>query len=66
MAAPRWDQFPVTWLVFILCCLFMLYSSVTYAVAVKPTGLIVLICVVVLGDLLYWLTQYMSRKPGAI
>jgi len=49
--------YPVTTIVFCACCVFMFYSCVSYAVANKPIGLIILSGVLLAGALLYWLTD---------
>jgi APA family basic amino acid/polyamine antiporter len=48
--------FPVTAVIFCAACVFMCYSSVTYALAVKPVGLIVVLSVFVSGIFVYWFT----------
>lgn len=49
--------YPVTTIAFCACCVFMFYSCVSYALANKPIGLIVLSGVLLAGVLLYWLTD---------
>jgi len=49
--------FPIPALIFCAACVFMFYSSFTYALAMKPVGLIILLCVLVAGVLVYWFTE---------
>ncbi len=53
--------FPVTVVIFSAACVFMCYSSVTYALAMKPVGLIVVLSVFVSGIPVYWLTDKRAR-----
>jgi APA family basic amino acid/polyamine antiporter len=53
--------YPMTPIVFCACCVFMLYSSVSYALKNKPVGLVVLSCVLLAGALVYWVTDL--RNP---
>jgi amino acid transporter len=53
--------YPVTAIVFCCFCAFMLYSSVSYALAIKPVGLLVCSAVVLAGAILYWLTDIRGR-----
>ena len=53
--------FPVTTAIFCAGCIFMIYNSVTYALATKPRSPIVLLCVLLAGALLYKLTDARSR-----
>jgi amino acid transporter len=48
---------PVTTGIFCASCIFMFYSSVSYALANKPTGLLILSCVLLAGALLFWFTE---------
>ncbi len=57
----RVPAFPVTPILFCACCAFMLYSSVTYAYAQKPIGLLVSVAVLLLGVALFALTP---GNPG--
>jgi len=59
----RVTGFPWTPLVFCLCCLFMLYSSVAYALAAKPAGLLIVLSVLLAGYILYVWTE-VRRKNG--
>jgi len=45
--------YPVTTIVFCACCVFMLYSSVAYALANKPSGLLVLAGIIATGAAVY-------------
>jgi basic amino acid/polyamine antiporter, APA family len=49
--------FPLPALIFCAASAFMFYSSFTYALAMKPIGLIIVLCVVVAGVLVYWCTE---------
>jgi len=49
--------FPVTPIIFCASCIFMIYNSVTYALATKPWSPLVLLCVFLAGALLYKLTN---------
>jgi amino acid transporter len=53
--------FPLPALIFCAACLFMCYSSFTYALAMKPVGLIIVMCVLFAGALFYRLTERGSR-----
>jgi amino acid transporter len=54
--------FPVTTIIFCAGCIFMIYNSVTYALATKPWSPLVLLCVFMAGALLYRLTD--ARNGG--
>ena len=54
--------YPIPVFFFCACCIFMLYSSVTYALANKPTGLLLVICVLLAGVFVYWFTDVRSRS----
>jgi basic amino acid/polyamine antiporter, APA family len=49
--------FPVTALIFCAACVFMFYSSLTYAMSRKPIGLTIVLCVLIAGVLVYWFTE---------
>jgi amino acid transporter len=49
--------YPVTAIIFCVCCIFMLYSSISYALANKPIGLIILLGVLLAGGFLFWITE---------
>ncbi|UCD34142.1 MAG: amino acid permease [Nitrospiraceae bacterium] len=53
--------YPVTAIVFCTCCLFMLYSSVSYALRNKPAGLLVMTAVLLTGVLVFWLTEMKGK-----
>jgi APA family basic amino acid/polyamine antiporter len=53
--------FPFTVILFCASCIFMFYNSLTYAIASKPIGLIVIFSVVFLGIIIYGL----SKKWGS-
>ena len=46
--------YPVAPIIFCLCCAFMLYNCVTYALAEKPWGLAVLGVILAIGGALFW------------
>jgi amino acid transporter len=46
--------FPIPAIIFCAFSFFMLYSSVTYALAVKPIGLIIVSSVLLMGVIVYW------------
>jgi len=48
-------------LIFAACCLFMLYSSVSYALARRPVGLLLLVGILLAGGLLFWSTEVRRR-----
>jgi basic amino acid/polyamine antiporter, APA family len=48
---------PFTTGIFCASCVFMLYSSISYAWARKPLGLLVLTCVLLSGLLVFWVTE---------
>jgi len=45
--------YPLTPLIFSLVCAFLIYSSITYALAIKPASLIVLLAALLTGLLIY-------------
>ena len=49
--------YPLPPIIFSLCCLFMLYSSVTYAVVKVPWGLLLLSGVILIGVFIYSYTE---------
>jgi basic amino acid/polyamine antiporter, APA family len=49
--------YPLPPIIFSLCGLFMLYSSLTYAVAKVPWGLLLLSGVILIGIFIYWFTE---------
>ena len=49
--------FPATTIIFCCCSIFMLYNSFTYAMAMKPIGLIMVATVLCLGVFIYWFTE---------
>ncbi|MDB9823080.1 amino acid permease [Deltaproteobacteria bacterium] len=53
--------FPAPAVIFCASCIFMLYSSVTYALAMKPIGLITVVCVLISGVFVYWFTDVRGR-----
>ncbi len=53
----RASGYPLPPVIFSLCCLFMLFSSVSYALAKVPWGLALLSGVLLIGALIYRLTE---------
>lgn len=51
------SAFPLPALIFCAACVFMFYSSFTYALSMKPVGLTIVLCVLFAGALFYWLTE---------
>ncbi len=49
--------YPVTPIIFCASCAFMAYSSITFALAKKRVGVIILLCVLAVGVLVYRLTE---------
>jgi len=49
--------YPFVPLVFSACCIFMLYSSASYAFANNPIGLLILLGVLLVGVIIYWSTN---------
>jgi basic amino acid/polyamine antiporter, APA family len=49
--------FPIPALIFCAASIFMFYSSFTYALSVKPVGLIIVFSVLVAGVIVYWLKE---------
>ena len=56
--------YPLVPLIFSLCCLFMLYSAASYALANRPVGLIILATVLLLGVIIYELSK--AGRDGRI
>ena len=57
--------YPVTAIIFCGCSVFMLYSSVSYALRNKPVGLLVMTGVLLLGVLVYRFTEMKGKKARA-
>ena len=55
--------YPAVPLIFTACCLFMLYSSASYALAHTPLGLLVLLGVLLVGMIIYWGTDRPLSPP---
>ena len=53
----RMYGFPIPAIIFSISCLFMIYSSVTYALATKPVGLFTVVSVLIVGIFVYWFTD---------
>jgi amino acid transporter len=58
----RMPGFPWPPIIFCLCCVFMLYSSASYALAVKPVGFITVTCVLLSGIVVYRFKD-LRREP---
>lgn len=56
--------FPAPAIMFCAACIFMLYGSVTYALAMKPIGLITVVSVLISGIFVYWFTDIRGRAKG--
>ncbi|MBI5664155.1 MAG: amino acid permease [Nitrospirae bacterium] len=56
--------YPVTVLVFCACCVFMLYSSVSYALRNKPSGLLVMTVVLSAGAIVYWFSKIKRKRDS--
>ncbi len=48
---------PITTIVFCACCVFMLYSSISYALPNKPFALLISSGIMLAGVIVYWLTE---------
>jgi APA family basic amino acid/polyamine antiporter len=57
--------YPVTPTIFCGCSVFMLYSSVSYALRNKPVGLFVMTGVLLVGVLVYRFTEMKGKKERA-
>jgi len=55
--------YPLVPLIFAACCLFMLFSSTSYALARKPVGLLFLMAILLVGVMVYWLSE--GRRGSA-
>jgi basic amino acid/polyamine antiporter, APA family len=49
--------FPITPIIFCAACVFMFYSSLTYALAMKPVGLIIAASVLITGGLVFLIME---------
>ncbi len=49
--------YPVTTIAFCACCVFMIYSAVSYALAHRPIGLLISCGALLAGLVVYWLTN---------
>lgn len=56
----RVTGYPVTTIIFCAACLFLIYSSVTYALNFKPFSLILSSCLLLAGLIVYWITNFRS------
>jgi APA family basic amino acid/polyamine antiporter len=54
--------YPLSPLVFAAFCVFMLYSSTSYALGRKPLGLLFLVGILLLGVMIYWLSDRPESK----
>ena len=55
--------YPLVPLVFAACCIFMLFSSASYALAKKPLGLLFLLGILMVGVLVYRFSDVCYRGP---
>jgi APA family basic amino acid/polyamine antiporter len=60
----RVTGYPLVPLVFAGSCLFMLYSSAAYALTRRPFSLLVLLGIILIGVIIYWLTEKRPRPPA--
>jgi basic amino acid/polyamine antiporter, APA family len=49
--------FPITPIIFCAACVFMFYSSFTYALTMKPVGLIIAVSVLIIGGLVFLIAE---------
>ena len=56
--------FPFTVIIFCVSCIFMLYNSLTYALAFKPIGLIIIFSVVLAGIVIYALAKGINARKA--
>ncbi len=54
--------YPLVPLIFSACCLFMLFSSGSYALFKKPAGLVFLLTVLLAGVIVYWFSDRRERR----
>jgi APA family basic amino acid/polyamine antiporter len=59
----RITGYPFVPLIFAASCLFMLYSSAAYALTHRPLSLLLLLGVLLIGVIIYWLTER-ANPPG--
>jgi len=57
----RVTAYPLVPLVFAACCLFMLYSSAAYAFTRRPLSLLILLGILLIGVIIYWLTEIRNQ-----
>ncbi|MHC4271056.1 MAG: APC family permease, partial [Planctomycetota bacterium] len=60
----RVTGYPVTTIIFCAVCTFLIYSVISYAWTQKPRSLQVLVAVILVGMILYWLTNLQSRHKS--
>ncbi len=58
--------YPLLPLIFSACCIFMLFSSASYALAKKPLGLLFLIAILLLGGAVYRFSDVRERGKESI
>jgi basic amino acid/polyamine antiporter, APA family len=58
----RVPAFPIVPGIFLACCLFMFYNSLTYAWGVKPTALWIMAGVMVVGVPVYWVSRRIEGR----
>lgn len=54
--------YPLVPLIFSACCIFMLFSSSSYALLKKPIGLLFLLAVLLVGVIVYWFSAGWERR----
>jgi len=54
--------YPLTTIIFCVCCIFMFYSCVSYALVQRPVGLLISLGILFSGALVYWFTE---NRPSA-
>jgi amino acid transporter len=54
--------YPLVPLIFSACCIFMLFSSSSYALLKKPKGLLFLLAVLLVGVIVYWFSDGRERR----
>jgi amino acid transporter len=58
--------YPVTPIIFCASCTFMIYNSVSYALANKPIGLMVVSCVLLAGVFIYWAGNFRGKQQKSL
>ncbi|MHC5059667.1 MAG: APC family permease [Planctomycetota bacterium] len=58
----RVTGYPVTPIIFCCSCAFMIYNCVSYALANRPKGLLIVSCIVLAGAMLYWVGDVRKQQ----